>query len=201
MEVILLRKRNVFASNCYIIISEIEFSVIDPSVSYSDALMQIPKLKDLKPIAVLLTHAHIDHIFEIDSYVNIGMQVFVSLEDADKLSDRMKNAAYLFGENLSGYFGKYNILGDDIAVGNETLSVIKTPGHTSGSVCFLGDGILFSGDTLFENTYGRYDLYSGSREEIFASLRMIFKLSDDITVYPGHAGVSTIRKIKHNFDN
>ena len=200
MKVHLLRKRNVFASNCYILISGGEFSVIDPSLSYERAVEDVPEILNLSPGFILLTHAHIDHIFEIESYVRLGMKVLVDSSDADKLADRMKNAAYLFGENLVGYTGAFETLGDAVHLQNDTLRIIRTPGHTSGSVCYLCENMIFTGDTVFAEGYGRYDLYSGNGGELFKSLRLIFSLDESIEVYPGHGQLSDIRSIKLNFD-
>jgi len=177
LKVHLLKKRNVFASNCYILISGNEFSVIDPSVSYRDAVKDIPELRSLSPGRILLTHAHIDHIFEISSYTELGMPVLVDSADADKLGDRMKNAAYLFGEDLIGYRGEYFTLGDTVTLPDCEIRVLRTPGHTSGSVCYLVLGKLFSGDTVFAEGYGRYDLYSGDKAQLARSLRTIFFLT------------------------
>ena len=77
-----------------------------------------------------------------------------------------------------------------LVLGTETIRVVHTPGHTRGSSCFLLEksGALLTGDTLFDGNIGRYDLYGGDRETIFASLNAMRSLPRDLTIYPGHGG-------------
>ena len=78
----------------------------------------------------------------------------------------------------------------------EGLEVIKTPGHTKGSVCFLLDGYLFSGDTLFKGTYGRVDLPYSNSEDMLKSLKKLSKLDDETKVMPGHGDDTVLKKEK-----
>lgn len=82
---------------------------------------------------------------------------------------------------------------DTIPVGNMQIKVIHTPGHTEGGVCYLIDDKLFSGDTLFRESVGRTDLFGGSFEKLSDSIKnKLFKLNENITVYPGHGPITTI---------
>ena len=90
--------------------------------------------------------------------------------------------------------------GDIITVGDMQIKVINTPGHTEGGVCYLIEDKLFSGDTLFRESVGRTDLFGGSFEKLLDSVKnKLFKLDDNITVYPGHGPATTIGyEKKHN---
>ena len=92
---------------------------------------------------------------------------------------------------------EYTELGDK-AFG---FKVLRTPGHSKGSVCFYSEdeGILFSGDTLFKAGFGRMDLAGGSASEMRRSLFELFKLPDDVTVYPGHGDSTTIGAEKRRY--
>ncbi len=89
---------------------------------------------------------------------------------------------------------------DTLPFGNSILRVMHTPGHTQGSVCYLIDNIMFTGDTLFDQDIGRTDLYGGSMDDLQASLRKIDALPGNFTVYPGHGSVTTLQKQRdYNF--
>ena len=202
METVLLQNRNIFASNCYILISDGEFSVVDPSVSYKDAVDAIPRIADMRPKFVLLTHVHADHFWEIHSYVDIGCKVLVSDLDSRAFSDRRVNCAELLGSSFSGYDGEFKTVsdGESIKFGTETLSALLTPGHTLGSVSYYADGVLFSGDTLFERGgYGRYDLPGGDASSLAQSLKRLLDLPGETVLYSGHGGITTIKETKQFF--
>ena len=88
---------------------------------------------------------------------------------------------------------------DEIEVGNLNFKVIHTPGHTSGSSCLYGDGMLISGDTLFKGTYGRCDLPTGNIQDIVKSIKMkLYELPSNTVVYPGHGETTTISNEKQS---
>jgi glyoxylase-like metal-dependent hydrolase (beta-lactamase superfamily II) len=84
----------------------------------------------------------------------------------------------------------------DLCFGDLVIKTLHTPGHTKGSTCFICEDILISGDTLFKNGMGRTDLYGGNISELFSSLRKLFSLDNDYTVYPGHGQKTTLKKEK-----
>lgn len=187
-----------FASNMYLIHSDGEYAVVDPSVSYEDTVSRYPEISG-KIKYVLLTHAHFDHILEIDSWVNnTHAAVLVGKNDKEALSDPHKNCYAAFCAENRGYFGEAESLsdGDEITLGKDTLRVIETPGHTQGSVVYLGYGFILSGDTVFAMGYGRYDLPGGDYRALFRSIRRICELDGSTAVYSGHGESSTIEKIK-----
>jgi len=82
--------------------------------------------------------------------------------------------------------------GDELRLGNSSMTVIHTPGHTPGSICLLWEGRLFSGDTLFRGAFGRTDLPGGSYEDLAMSIRKLLDLPDETLVLPGHGDETTI---------
>ena len=105
------------------------------------------------------------------------------------LTDGKKNAFYELFNRERSYRAAEKLLshGDTVTLGNEKLTVFHTPGHTHGSVCFLGEGMIFSGDTLFLETYGRCDLWNGDITKMHDSLRSLRNLDPSLTIYPGHS--------------
>ena len=183
--------------------SDETFSVIDPSVSYSAALNAAPVIANLKPEYVILTHGHVDHCWEILSYIEKGMTVLVSEADARVLSDPYMNCANILRGDLDFYRGSYKALndGDVIRVAETDFLVMQTPGHTAGSLSYLSDNEIFTGDTLFAGgVFGRYDLPTSSKESLFESLRKLFMLPEGLTVYSGHGPITKLGDTKAFFE-
>ena len=202
LKIVTLKNEKCFASNCYLLIFDDSFSVVDPSVTYEDAKREVPEIESLKPEYVLLTHGHLDHIWGIDSYVKVGCEVLVSYDDGKMLSDKYLNCAVFLRGDIYSYNGDYRIVcdGEKIKAGNTIFEVIATPGHTKGSLCFLTDGILFSGDTLFAGgSFGRYDLPTGNFEDLRNSLYKLLSLPDDLCIYSGHGEITTMKTNKSFF--
>ena len=202
MKIITLNGDYVLTSNCYIILSSGSFSVVDPSVSYKKAKEFIPDLENYTPQYVLLTHGHADHLWEIQSYVDVGCKVISTDRDAALAADSNLNCSFLFDMNTS-YVGEHITVrdGDIIKVGDAVFTVLETPGHTSGSVCYLTDGVVFTGDTLFASGgYGRFDLPSGNIAQLRESLSRLFALDGSLTVYSGHGPLTTLGETKSFFE-
>lgn len=202
MKVITLKNNKIFASNCYVLLSEEAFSVVDPSVSYENALAVCPEIESLRAEYVLLTHGHVDHFWEINSYVKRGCKVIISEKDARLMADPKINCAEFLCGNIDSYKGDFETVrdGDIINLCDGKLTVIETPGHTAGSVSFLADGVIFTGDTLFAGgVFGRYDLPTSSGVDLLHSLKRLFSLSEDLIVYSGHGDVTTMKMTKQAF--
>ena len=203
MEIVALQNSKIFASNCYLLLSSESFSVIDPSVSYEDALKICPKLSDLRPEYVLLTHGHVDHFWEIDSYVKLGCKVLITESDSQIAPNpRMNCYVFLSVGNIDSYSGEVRFIsdGDVIETVGEELLVMATPGHTAGSVCFITKGVIFTGDTLFsDGVFGRYDLPTSDGRALYNSLEKLFALPDDLTVYSGHGAPTVMKMTKDSF--
>jgi len=188
-----------YCSNCYMIVSEGKAAVIDPSVPISE--FNIPD--DIVVEKILLTHGHFDHILALDSYVSLGARVYVHRDDADMLSDGRLNASSLFGLPEVRFDVDTVLLndGDIISLGNESIKVMHTPGHTEGSVCYVFDDVMFSGDTLFRRGIGRCDLPSGDYIKMRRSLARISEIPQNLKVYPGHDALTTLdMERKHNYE-
>jgi glyoxylase-like metal-dependent hydrolase (beta-lactamase superfamily II) len=117
------------------------------------------------------------------------------------LSDAGKNSAsFYYRGDLSAFpTSSADLLvedGDVICAGSMEFTVLHTPGHTPGSVCFSSENMLFCGDTVFAYGYGRYDLWGGDREALYTSLQKIADLEDDFKLCPGHGNTASLSRIR-----
>ncbi|MCM8818312.1 MAG: MBL fold metallo-hydrolase [Candidatus Omnitrophica bacterium] len=186
---------NVF-TNCYIIGCEEkkECGIIDPGAE-PEKINKIIENEKLKPIMIINTHGHFDHIGGNNFF---AIPVYIHKDDVDFLKDPDKNLSSIFS---SPYICKNKIVdlneGDIIKIGKIAIEVLHTPGHTPGSICLKIDNIFFSGDTVFANGIGRTDFPFGDEEVLFKSIKeKILILPDEIKVYPGHGDITTIKYIK-----
>jgi len=198
LEINLYRSTHSFGSNTYVVFSENECIVIDPSIPFRKSLLRERRLR-----YIVLTHAHFDHFLEIESWLaETDATVLVSQGDKYSLSDPFRNCYKLFLGVDKGYFGESSTFGDgdEYLLGTDAFRIISCPGHTPGSATIYFDGYAFVGDTVFEGGgYGRYDLPGGDPDSLFASIRMICKLPDDTVLYPGHGGATTVKEYKKYF--
>lgn len=187
----------IISTNCYLVINEDtkQAVVIDPAACPSYLMSHI-KSEGLKIEAILLTHGHFDHIMGIDGFLSeFDVPVYVHEDDADAMEDPVLNQSSTY---TSGYtFGKARYLRDHQTLGlaGYTFQVIHTPGHTKGGCCYYvaSEDVLFSGDTLFQNSVGRTDFVNSSTSDLVHSVReKLFLLPDDTMVYPGHMGETKI---------
>ena len=189
-----------FGSNCYILISGGHAAVIDPSIDTHEITTYL-KNNQAALDKIILTHGHFDHIESIDSLrETVSVPVYIHKDDNEMLTDGFKNAhALFFGVNR--HWNSADILlsdGDEITIGAGKLKVISTPGHSKGSICLLGDGFMITGDTLFANGYGRYDLHGGDADALSNSLSLLRKFNKDLTIYPGHEGTAKLGQALDN---
>ena len=186
-----------YGANCWVLIDEEsgDYVLIDPSAT-GEAFLGFIEKRGLKREGlkyILLTHGHFGDI--------TGAPLAVHAGDSDCLYDPDKNAyKYFFREDL--ILRPADIIlhdGDVLTLGKNEIKVVHTPGHTLGSVCYFTEDIIYTGDTLFDRSIGRTDLYGGSQATLEESLRKLVSLERDYTIYPGHGSVSTISKqIKFN---
>lgn len=189
---------NGYTANGYAVVDDAATAtiLIDPVVS-PDALPDLPPIS-----AIILTHAHFDHMLTVNEWrQRTAAPLAVHRGDAPALGNADLNVYRLFTGGEGGTAPAEILLdeGSTITVGEETLTVWHTPGHTPGSICLAGDGFLITGDTLFAGTIGRTDLPGGREQDMRASLGRLFRLTDDLTLYPGHGPATTIlREKKYN---
>lgn len=173
-----------------------------------DATELIPEIPDtVKQLGadvqyILLTHGHFDHIMGLnDLKKELNAEAMICKDDL-VISDNINEFTRLFNwpDSKPPVYEKYLKDGDVITVGNMNIKVIHTPGHTEGGVCYLIEDNLFSGDTLFRGSVGRTDLFGGDFSKLSDSIKnKLFKLDNDIKVFPGHGPMTTIGyEKKHN---
>ena len=160
-------------TNCYILISESETLVIDPGGGLKKILKEIGEAK-LKYI--VLTHCHWDHFLAAPKLKKVTSAKILIHEDE---KDFIKFEVDQFLKE-----------GEEIKFGGDSLKIIHTPGHTKGSICLAGDDFIFTGDTIFEDGYGRTDLPGGSQKDLENSLKKLKQiLKPGIKIYPGHGHI------------
>jgi hydroxyacylglutathione hydrolase len=197
LEGILIVKKLVvgpIASNCYIVGSEKtkECMVIDPGADAEDILKTAQKL-GLEIKLIVLTHRHPDHVGAAAQLKEAaGAKVAAHAEAARYLP---QSPSYMFEPpyEASPYPDRLLKGGDSIDIGDLHFTVLHTPGHTPCGISLAGNGVVFTGDTLFNYGIGRYDLVDGSYQQLMDSIRTkLMVLADDTRVYPGHGPDSTI---------
>lgn len=163
--------------------------VIDPGAK-PDRILQV--LDGRKLSGILLTHGHGDHIGAVAALRGPDTPVYIHAEDAAMLTNPSLSLALMTGAQESQ--GEADVLLGEgpVQVAGIPLEVLHTPGHTPGSVCYRCGDVLFSGDTLFQQGYGRTDLPGGDMRKLGASIRRLMGLPGAMAVYPGHGEHTTI---------
>lgn len=177
--------KGMYDSNSYVFGQSGEGVVIDAGAE-PQGIVSYTKKVNLKIKYIILTHGHGDHIIQLEKLKEtLSAKVLIHENDADLLVS--KPDVILKG-------------GETLKVGELKLEIIHTPGHSPGSICIKAGDILFSGDTLFKNNIGKYNLSGGSYDDIINSVKnKLMKLDDSVKVYPGHGKSTTIGYArKHN---
>ena len=200
----------VFETNCYVVAPAPgePCIVVDPGQDAEDALREVIARHKLTPVAVLLTHGHMDHMWSVTPVCDgDDIPAWIHPEDRFMLADPFKAVGPMGAQLAQMYPGlefreprSVEVLADgaDLELAGLRLTVDHTPGHTRGSVVFRSATeddrpFLIAGDTLFQGSIGRTDLPGGSTEEMMASLRdKILTLPDDTAVLPGHGPMTTV---------
>jgi len=189
-------------TNCYLVYCEETraCAVVDPGAEPERIFPEIFE-EELKPVVLINTHGHIDHIGankEIKDH--FGIPIYIHAGDNLMLGKVQQLELSLFlGATDSPPADHFMNDGEEIRIGNGSLRVLHTPGHSPGSVSLLGDGFLLSGDTLFMEGVGRTDLPGGSQKQLEQSIReKIMTLSDEVVVLPGHGPHTTIGQERTN---
>lgn len=156
----------------------------------------------LKVKYILLTHGHFDHVMGVNSMKKeLGAEVLINQKDEKQLemTQTILKTFGIFVEKNPEY-DKYIDKNTELKIGEIPIKIFETPGHTEGGLCYLIDGKLFSGDTLFRNYVGRTDLPGGNYAKLENSIKnVLYKLPDETEVFPGHNEMTTIGyEKKHN---
>ena len=192
-------------TNCYVLANDLkEVLIFDPGEEAFE-IFDVIEENQYKPLAILLTHAHFDHIGALDEVRDkYNIPVYLHENEKDFLADSTKNGSVLFlrrevfakeADHLISKEGK-------IEIGNFTLSIFETPGHSPGSVSYYVKDAksVFSGDALFCQGIGRTDLPGGDHDTLIKSIKSkLFSLPENTRVYSGHGPETSIQyEKKHN---
>lgn len=195
------------ATNCYVVSNEDtkEAIVIDPA-EHAGKIIKVLEKEGAALKAILLTHGHFDHMTAANGLrEKTGAKLYAHEAEAELLKTPELNLSVAFtGMPVSTEADVLVKDGEVLALAGMELKVIHTPGHTKGGCCYLleNQGILFSGDTLFQRTIGRTDFPTGDYQTLLDSIRKrLFVLNEEIKVLPGHNDTTTIAyEKKYNFE-
>jgi hydroxyacylglutathione hydrolase len=182
-------------TNCYILRSQAQAIIVDPG----DEPERIRRfIKDIKanPTSIVATHTHFDHVLGVDAVRKaFNVPFLIHQDDLPTLQSMQTRVRKFMGfevpppPRVDGYLKE----GDSLKVGEETIRVLHTPGHSPGSISLAGDGYVLTGDALFNQSIGRTDLPGGDLQTLVHSIKeKLFKLDDENVVYPGHGPETTI---------
>ncbi len=193
----------VMGTNSYIVLDEEtkKAALIDPG-DEPDKLLSALESKGAELSYIILTHGHFDHIIAIPEIKEkTGASLLIHKDDAPMLVDGSLSLLSRFTDLVIDFPTPDRLLndGDKITLGNSEIKVTHTPGHTPGSICLTVGSDLISGDTLFRECIGRYDVPGGSYETLLKSLEKIKTLDIKGKIYPGHGMSTTLEhELKHN---
>jgi len=193
-------------TNCYIVYDSENLNgfIIDPADN-GDIIMNKVKSKNINILAVFLTHGHFDHIGAAEHIRDvIGVKIYGGEEEKDIFTNPSFNLSSLYMDDISLNADVFLKDDDVINLSYFKIKAIHTPGHTNGGLCFFvslfEEEVLFSGDTIFRDSYGRYDFPTGSLNVLLNSIKSkLLILKDDLKVFPGHNEITFIGDEKRNY--
>lgn len=192
-------------ANTYVAIKDNECIVIDPSQD-NDGIISYIEKNCLTLKAVLLTHGHFDHMRGVDRLVyRFSVPFYIGFYDFPKLQNAFLNCSAIVNQRDVIITSKADTVADNdvISLLGDKILCIETPFHTNGSICyyFQNSHLLFSGDFLFQGSIGRSDFPTGTPKTFISSINKLLKLPDEVKVYPGHGGITSIglEKISNRF--
>lgn len=187
--------RTGWPSNCYLVCEDRDAVIIDPSAQVRELTAALAEA-GLTLRAILLTHGHFDHILSLDTLRDAtGAKAYLHRSDADFPGDATKSCYLpLIGRDIRHREAEVLLEGGEVLqFGALTFTVLHTPGHTGGCVCYRSGNALFTGDTLFAEGYGRTDLPGGDWTALRQSLTRLTAMRDEpLTIYPGHGEPSSL---------
>jgi hydroxyacylglutathione hydrolase len=192
---------NPLAENTYILSNEKRESlIIDPGCYFTEeerALQNYITANNLKPLLLLNTHCHLDHVFgNYWVHKNYGLELYIHKGEKPVL-EFAPASGNMYGLGFTNYKGPLHFLeeGDEVFLGADKLKVLLTPGHSPASICFYceAQNFIIGGDVLFNESIGRFDLPGGNEQQLYKSIReKLYVLPDETIVYSGHGEPTTI---------
>lgn len=182
-------------TNCYVAWDDNKNCAVVDCGGQAFKIIEFIEENGLKPQYMLLTHGHADHIGGVGDFLKKYPQVKVCIaqEDVGLIHDRVKNMGAQIGAEDTAFEADTIVKdGDIIPCGDMEFHVIATPGHTPGGVSYLKGNMLFCGDTLFQGSMGRTDLYGGDDAAMMQSLKKLAMLEGCPIVLPGHGNTSNL---------
>ena len=179
--------------NCYFIEHNKKCYIVDPGYE-KEKVIKYVKDNNLEVLGILLTHAHIDHIGAIDAF---DVPVYLHEKEYEILEDNYKNGFNFYGRQKPYSLSGINIVemkeGTILSLDDKKIEVMHTPGHTVGGVCYKIDNDLYTGDTLFEGTVGKWTFPTGDLDTLKKTIIDLIETQDeDVRIHPAHGNSSTI---------
>jgi glyoxylase-like metal-dependent hydrolase (beta-lactamase superfamily II) len=195
-------KTGNWQENCYIVQnSSNDGLIVDPGENYDEISEYINK-NNINVLAIINTHAHYDHIGAVSILKDtLEIPFYLHSKDSRLLKSANLYSTLFDGEQKITVPSIDHFLDDcnqPLIFKDIEVTVIETPGHTKGSVCFQIDNYLFTGDTIFEKEIGRVDLPGGDKEDLKNSLKKLSKLPASLRLYPGHGNPTTMQRVLDN---
>lgn len=187
----------MLATNCYLAANEEtgELIILDPADEPERIIQRIRQMNG-KPVAILLTHGHFDHIGAASALqAQYSIPICAMEEEQEILLDAQKNLSGLYGRPITVKADRFFKDGETLHLAGFSFTALHTPGHTVGGCCYYceKEQVLFSGDTLFHGSVGRTDFLTGSMGMLHDSIhRKLFPLPAETIVYPGHGEATDI---------
>lgn len=203
MEIIKLPPLSDFGVNSYIITAENMDGVLIDAPYGGEYIVKQVREKNINLKKILLTHGHCDHIASA-AYIahETGAEIYIHSADRDKLKSSKGNLTEYFSLPPVDTVEKAVTVGDGDVITLDELEfeVLSTPGHTSGSVCYILGDNMFCGDTLFKRSMGRTDMFDGNESEMLETLAMLYEFDTDTDykLFSGHGENSLMSEERKN---
>jgi glyoxylase-like metal-dependent hydrolase (beta-lactamase superfamily II) len=182
-------------TNCYIIQSEDDGIIIDPG-DEPERILRFVKDLSLTPRLIIATHTHFDHVLGVERIrKELHLPFAINKEDLEILESMQARVRQFMGFSVPPPPKVDQFLSDGqlITLGQDKVKVLHTPGHSPGSISLVGQGFVFTGDALFNQSIGRTDLPGGDIDTLIRSITdRLFNLDDNTIVYPGHGPKTSI---------
>ncbi len=190
-------------TNCYLVADEEsrEAFLIDPA-DRADELARLIEKEDVRLKGILITHGHFDHVYAVTELAaKYHVPIYCGEQEAELLANPILNESAAFRREVSVVADRLLKDGQKLQLGKTEFTVIATPGHTVGGVCYYAEKeqAVFSGDTLFFESVGRSDFHTGNERTLMRSIKeQLYVLPDEVIVYPGHGPKTSVGYEKEN---